>query len=81
MAKKLRQNTRVFVARKALDISQEQLCKRTGLVPNDIVRIERYGWIPPKDMRSRIARELRTTVAALFGDAVKELKDLIEAGS
>lgn len=61
-------NTRVLVARKERDLTQSQLGKKVGLTPNDIVRIERYGWIPPREKRSRLAQELRATVDALFGE-------------
>lgn len=64
-------NTRVLVARKGRGLTQDRLAKRLGLTANDLVRIERFGWIPPAGVRSRLARELRSTVDALFGESLK----------
>lgn len=65
-------NTRVLVARKQRELTQEQLAKQTGLQQADISRIEKSGWIPPPEVRDRLAEALKTTVAALFevGDVV-----------
>ena len=62
-------NATFLIARKERHLTQGQLAKRVGLTPNDVVRIERYHWMPPLAMRRRLARELKTAVETLFGEA------------
>lgn len=64
-------NDRVLMARRRLGLTQAELERAAKLYANDLVRIERQGWIPPKEVRARIAKELRTTPEELFGDALK----------
>ena len=65
-------NTAALIARKQRGLTQQGLGKRVGLTANDIVRIERYGWIPPAASRKRLAAELRSSVDALFGDGLRQ---------
>ena len=64
-------NTAVLIARKQRSLTQQGLGKRVGLTANDIVRIERYGWIPPLATRKRLAAELRVSADTLFGDGLR----------
>lgn len=72
-------NFQLMMARKARGLSQVALATRIGVNQADIVRIE-YGWIPPRVVRRRLARALKSTDAALFGDAVAASVDDVGAG-
>lgn len=63
-------NANVVSARRDRALTQEELAAKVELNKADIVRIERHDWIPPKDIRKRLARELRATEDQLFGQAL-----------
>ena len=65
-------NWSLVAARKDLGLTQSQLGQRVGLTKPEIIKIERHGWIPAKPIRDRIARVLRSTDAALFGDVIAQ---------
>lgn len=71
MATKNPGNTRVLVARRSIGLSQGKLGSHANLNANDIVRIERRGWIPPADVRKKLAKALDSTPEALFGDDLR----------
>ena len=60
-------NTKVMVARKERRLTQEALAADIGINQADLVRIERHGWIPPKDIRQRLAVALASPEEELFG--------------
>lgn len=66
---KVNVNTAVLAQRIRRGLTQKQLATKAkiGLNHIDIVRIERYGWIPPELVRRRLARVLGVTQEALFG--------------
>ena len=64
-------NLKVLTARKERRLTQGQLASTTGINPADIVRIERRGWIPPAEVRQRLAEALGTAEEELFGTDVK----------
>jgi len=65
-------NLKVLAARKNARVTQVDLAVRAGIDKLGIILIERYGWLPPKDIREKLAQELRTTEDALFGDALRD---------
>lgn len=63
-------NAHVLAARRDRDLTQEDLAAAVELNKADIVRIERHGWIPPREVRLRIAKTLKSTEDRLFGQAL-----------
>lgn len=61
-------NGKVMVARKDRQLTQEQLAELVGLLPADIIRIERHGWIPPEDTRQALAKALKVDESDLFDE-------------
>jgi len=59
-------NIEVLVARKQLGLTQQALSVRVGLTPNDISRIEKFGWTPPPDVQQRLAEALQVESRILF---------------
>lgn len=68
-------NVTLMALRKQRGINQKDLAKRIGLGTNHypIVLLERFGWIPPRVVRQRLAVLLHSTEQALFADALSEL--------
>jgi len=64
------------VARVSAKVTQERLAKETGVTQADISRIEKSGWIPPVEIRQRLADALDTTSAHLF-----DVNDISESHS
>ena len=59
-------NVKLLVARKQLEMTQDDLAEKAGIPQADISRIESRGWIPPKDIQERLATALATTPDELF---------------
>lgn len=70
---KINLNVNIMAARRRRGLTQKQLAAKAQLGLNhiDIVRIERYGWIPPRPIRQRLAEVLDSTESALFGEAIR----------
>lgn len=68
---KINVNAAVMAQRKRRGLTQKQLATkaRLGLNHIDIVRIERYGWVPPELVRRRLAEVLGVAEDVLFGQA------------
>lgn len=64
-------NEKVLLARKRLNKTQGVVALEAEMDRGAVVLMERYGWIPPADVRSSVAKVLESTEVALFGDAVR----------
>lgn len=60
-------NVKLLVARKQADLTQDQLAAKAEISQADVSRIEKSGWIPPAEIRQRLATALDTTPDELFG--------------
>jgi transcriptional regulator with XRE-family HTH domain len=60
-------NVAFLVARKQIKLSQVALASMVQISQADVSRIEKGGWIPPAELRDRLARALSVPAAALFG--------------
>lgn len=59
-------NRQVAAARVRMSLLQRELAEKVGITQTDISRIEASGWIPPAEIRQRLADALQTTPAELF---------------
>lgn len=59
-------NLKVLVARRQREWSQAELATKIGINQSDLSRIEANGWIPPAEIRQRLAEALDTTPGELF---------------
>lgn len=66
-------NIAVVQARKERHLTQKKLAGRMRLNHMCIALVELHDWIPPRDIRKRLAKELAATEAQLFGDTVAAL--------
>ncbi len=57
-------------ARVDKDLSQSELGKLVGIRQTDISKIERQGWVPPAELRAKLADALGVTEAELFSEAL-----------
>jgi len=60
-------NTKVLVARRQRELTQEELAAKVGVFRADISRIESQGWVPPLDIQEKIAAVLRVERTDIFG--------------
>ena len=59
-------NPRLWEARRAKDLSQQELAELVGVTRKDIGLIESEGWIPPLEVRVGLAKVLKVPVDTLF---------------
>lgn len=62
-------NTNLMVARKRRGLTQKQLAAKVRVNATSIVLIERYGWLPPIELRQRLAAALKADEHTLFSTA------------
>ena len=67
-------NTQVMAARKQRGLTQAALAKKVKVYRTGIALIEIHGWVPPADMRERIAKVLNQPEGVLFGEALRGLR-------
>ena len=63
---RLRMNPRLWQARKLKGLSQAALAFAAEIDQQDISMIENDGWIPPLEIRQRLAGILEVSVEELF---------------
>lgn len=59
-------NLKLLIARREKGLTQNQLAAEAGITQADVSRIEKQGWIPPAEIRQRVAGALETTPERLF---------------
>ena len=64
-------NFELLVARKRIGLSQKELGEKAGLGQGDVSRIESADWLPPTDVRQRLAEALGVEVETLFPTVVE----------
>lgn len=63
-------NARIWKRRTELKITQVSLAKAAGIRQAEVSQIERDDWVPPVEIRERLAEALETSADELF-----DLKD------